>query len=170
MWKKILSVAWRKTSNRPTGCVNSTPTNSARTELHSMITFHHANTRGSRAAWLKIAHLCVAKQLSSTCHVSFLAAPDTDHKHKFSFTYFSYLSDDLTDTHKTFGTRCIFLCDGPRQSGGSTQISSYTNRQTDKQTNRQTHKRKHWDNITICWCAVLGKLLTETSLQVGTGE
>ena len=27
--------------------VNSTPTNTARTELHSMITFHHANTRGS---------------------------------------------------------------------------------------------------------------------------
>ena len=38
-------------------------------------------------AWLKIAHLCVPKQLSSTCHVSFLAAPDTDHKHKFSLTY-----------------------------------------------------------------------------------
>ena len=30
--------------------VNSTPTITARTELHSMITFHHANTRGSRAA------------------------------------------------------------------------------------------------------------------------
>ena len=42
-----VSVAWRKTFSQPTGCVNSTPTNTPRTELHSMITFHHANTRGS---------------------------------------------------------------------------------------------------------------------------
>ena len=33
--------------------VNSTPTNTARAELHSMITFHHANTRGTRAAKLR---------------------------------------------------------------------------------------------------------------------
>ena len=64
-----VSVAWRKTSRQPTGSLNSTPTNTARTELHSMITFHHANTRGSRAGRLRIAHLCVAKHLSSTCHV-----------------------------------------------------------------------------------------------------
>ena len=53
--------------------VNRTPTNTARTELHSMITFHHANTHGSRAGRLRIAHPSVLKQLSSTCHVSFLA-------------------------------------------------------------------------------------------------
>ena len=81
----------------------STPTNTARTELHSMITFHHANTRGSRAGRLRIAHLCVRKKLSSTCDVSFLAASGTDHKHKFSLS-----------------------CEVPRQSGGSTQISSLT--------------------------------------------
>ena len=34
--------------------VNNAPTNTARTELHSMITFHHANTRGSRCGRLKI--------------------------------------------------------------------------------------------------------------------
>ena len=79
---------------QPTGGgVNSTPTNTTRTELHSMITFHHANTRGSRAAKLRIAHLCVAKQLSSACHVSFLSP------------YLSQLSDDLINTHKTFGSR-----------------------------------------------------------------
>ena len=39
--------------------VNSALTNTARTELHSMITFHHANTRGSRAARLGLAHFCV---------------------------------------------------------------------------------------------------------------
>ena len=45
---------------------------------------------------------CVQIKLSSTCHVSFLAAPDTDHKNKFSLTdliYFSFLSDSLTNTH-----------------------------------------------------------------------
>ena len=74
--------------------------------LESLTTFHHANTRGSRSGRLRIAYLCVLKQLSSTCHVSFL--PDTDHKHKFSLTYLTYLSGNLTNTHKTFGTRSIF--------------------------------------------------------------
>ena len=50
--------------------VNSTPTNTARTELHSMITFHHANTRGSRAGRLRIAHLCVPETI--VIHVSCL--------------------------------------------------------------------------------------------------
>ena len=59
-------------------------------------------------AWLKIAHLCVSKKLSSTCHVSFLAAPDTYHKHKFSLTCLTYLSDVLSLTPKSFGARSIF--------------------------------------------------------------
>ena len=80
-------------------------TNTARTELHCMITYHHANTRVSRAERLRITHLCVLKLVSSTCHVTFLAAPDTDHMHKFSLPYLTYLSDNLTNTHKTFGTR-----------------------------------------------------------------
>ena len=62
--------------------VNRTHTRTACTHAHSvsqhilnrLTTFHHANTRGSRAGRLGIAHLCVPKQLSSTCHVSFLAA------------------------------------------------------------------------------------------------
>ena len=44
-------------------CVNRTPTTTARTELHSMITFHHANTRGSRAGRLRNAHLCVPETI-----------------------------------------------------------------------------------------------------------
>ena len=91
--------------------VNSTPTNTAHTELHSMITFHHANTRGSRAGRPRIAHLCVIKQLSSTCHVSFLAAPDTDDKHKVSLTHFihfSCLSDCLTFTKKPCDSQPLF--------------------------------------------------------------
>ena len=57
--------------------VNSTPTNTARTELHSMITFHHANTRGSRAGRLRIAHICVPK--TSVIHVSCLVRCRTWH-------------------------------------------------------------------------------------------
>ena len=56
-----------KTSSQPTESVNSTPTNTARTELHSMITCHHANTHGSRST---IAHLCVSKTI--VIHVSCL--------------------------------------------------------------------------------------------------
>ena len=58
---------WRKTSSQPTGGVNSTPTNTARTELHSIIIFHHGNTRGSR---LRIAHLRVLETIA--IHVSCL--------------------------------------------------------------------------------------------------
>ena len=57
--------------------VNSTPTNTARTELHSMITIHNANTRGSRAAKLRIADLCVPK--TSVIHVSRLIPCRTWH-------------------------------------------------------------------------------------------
>ena len=71
------TVAWRKTSSQPTRCVNSTPTNTARTELHGMITFHHANTRGSRAARLRIAHLCVLRTI--VIHVSCLVPCRTWH-------------------------------------------------------------------------------------------
>ena len=58
-----------------------------------MITFPHANH-----AWLKswkaqeCSSLCPQKPVSSTCHVSFLAAPDNDHKHKLSLTHLIYFS------------------------------------------------------------------------------
>ena len=42
-----------------------------------MITFHHANTRRSRVAQGSGLHIFASlKQLSSTCHVSYLAAPE----------------------------------------------------------------------------------------------
>ena len=65
-----VSGAWRKTSSLPTGSVNNTPTNTARAELHRTITFHHANTRGSRAGRLWIAHLCIPETIVT--HVSCL--------------------------------------------------------------------------------------------------
>ena len=61
----------------PLPSVNSTPTNTARTELHSIITFHHANTRGSRAGRPRIAHLCVIKSI--VIHVSCLIPCRTCH-------------------------------------------------------------------------------------------
>ena len=84
--------------------MNRTPTQTACTDAHSvsqyvlnrLTPFHHANARGSRAGRLRVAHLCVLKQLSSTCHVSYFAAPDSDHK--FSITYLTYLSGNLTNT------------------------------------------------------------------------
>ena len=101
-----VSVAWRKNSSQPTGGVISTPTNTARTELHSMITFHHANTRGSRAAKLRIVHLCVPKTID--IQVSCLVL--CDHKHKFSLTHFihlSNLSDGVSFTNKPYDSRPI---------------------------------------------------------------
>ena len=91
------------------------------------------------------------KQLSSTCHVLFLAAPDTDHKHKFyltHFIHFSCLSDGLSFTNKPDDYRPIYTCDVPRQSGGSTQIPSltfsYAMALMDKIQDGTT-KRKGWD-------------------------
>ena len=76
------------------------------------------------------SHIFVSlKQLSPTCHVSLLAAPGTDHKHKFSLTHFihfSYFSTGLTLTNKPYDSQPIKSCDVPRQSGGSTQIPSLT--------------------------------------------
>ena len=93
------------------GRVNRTPTQTACTDAHSvsqhilkrMITFHHANTRDSRLRIFVFQNSC-----QSTCHVSFFAAPDTDHKHKFFLTYLTYLSDVLSLTPKSFGARSIF--------------------------------------------------------------
>ena len=68
--------------------------------LHSRFTFHHVNARGSRAEWLK--PWCAQNSLSSTCYVSFLAAPNTDHQHMFSVTYLSNFSVVLSFTLKPF--------------------------------------------------------------------
>ena len=89
------------TSSQPTGGVNSAPTNTTRTELHSMITFHHANTRGSRAGRLRTAHLLCPW---NTCHPRVMS-------HSLPLThliYFSFLSDSLTNTHKIYGPRPTF--------------------------------------------------------------
>ena len=89
--------------------VNSTPTNTARTELHSMITFHHANTRGSRAAKLRIAHHCVLKH---NCHprvmfhsLQHLTLTTSTSSLSPVSSISPTFSDSLTDTHKIYGSR-----------------------------------------------------------------
>ena len=74
---RTVSVDWRKNNRQSTGSVNSTPTNTAHVELHSMITLNHPNTRGSRAGRLRIAHLCVPQTVA--IHVSCLIPCRTWH-------------------------------------------------------------------------------------------
>ena len=96
-----VSVAWRKTSRQPTGGMNSTPTNTGRTELHSMIAFS-----SREHAWLKS---WTAQDCTSLC-------PETIVIHESmsrslprltlstgtsSLTYLTYFSNDLSNPHKT---------------------------------------------------------------------
>ena len=55
-----VSVAWRKTSSQPTGSVNSTPTNTARTELPAQ----HDHMSPREHDWLKS---CKAQDCTSLC-------------------------------------------------------------------------------------------------------
>ena len=108
-----------------TPSVKSTPTNTARTELRSIITYHHANTRGSRAGRVMTAHLCVLEIIFHP-RVMSRSLP-----HLTLTTWTSSLSP-LSATSLSFRqshTRPVVLdpflpCDVPRQGGGSTQIPS----------------------------------------------
>ena len=70
--------------------------------LNSMTTFHQANTRGSRAHSSGLHALVSQSNCNPTCHVSFLAALDTDYQHKFSLTYLTCLSVVLSLTPEIF--------------------------------------------------------------------
>ena len=80
----------------------------------STYTAQYDNVSSREHAWLKsltdqdCTHWCPKKIPSSTCHVSFLAAPDTDHQHKFSLTCLTYLPVVLSLTVKSFGARSIY--------------------------------------------------------------
>ena len=87
--------------------------------VQSCTAWSHVITRTS-VAQAQGLHIFVSpKQLSSTCHVSSFAAPDTDHQHKFSLTHvihFSYLSDCLTFAHRPCDSRPIYIrYDVPRR-------------------------------------------------------
>ena len=105
------------------------PQNTARTELHSMITFHLANTRGSRAAMLGSAHLCVPKLI--VIHVSCLTPCRTWHWPPAQVLSQPFHLPLLSFRQSHQHTRSMVLdpylpCDVPRQSGGSTQIPIIT--------------------------------------------
>ena len=53
------------------------------------------------------------KQLSSTCHVSFFAAPDTDHKHKFSLTNLTCLPVVLSLMESNYSGRLSYVSSQP---------------------------------------------------------
>ena len=59
-------------------------------------------------AWLKIASLGVQNMLSPSRHVSFFAAPDTDHQHKLFLTNFSNLTVILSYTPKPVDSRSMY--------------------------------------------------------------
>ena len=103
-------------------CVNSTPTYTARTKLHSMITFHNANKRGSRAGRLRIAHLCVLKRVMSHSLPHMTLTTSTSSLWRTS-PFFPTISPTHTrpSVHEPDLPREV-----PRQSGGSTQIPSLT--------------------------------------------
>ena len=71
-------------------------------------------------------HWCLQNSLSSTRHVSFLAAPDTDHQHKFSLTCLIYLPAFSPLQSCPFVLDPHVPCDDSRRSGGSTEIPSPT--------------------------------------------
>ena len=129
-----------------------------------MITFHHANTRGSRVGRFRIAHLCVLKTI--VIHVSCLfLCPDTDHKLSPTSPSFPTISP----THTRPSVRDPYLpCDVPHQSGGSTQIPSLTEgkaeverlseeakqeeskswkREVEREGERVEIKRRCWDRV-----------------------
>ena len=124
---QMVAPEWKLTKKVTAVNVNSTPTNTARTELHSMITFHHANTRGSRAGRLRIAHLCVPQNM---CHprVMFHSLPHlTLATSTSSLSPASPIFPTISPTHTRPSVHDEYLpCDVPRQSGGSTQIPSPT--------------------------------------------
>ena len=151
-----VSVAWRKTSSQPTGVWT---VHSQIQHVQSCTAWSHFITRTRVAQELQSSglHIFVSlKQLSSTCHVSFFAAPDTDHQHKFSLTHFihfSYLSDGRTFAHKTYDSRPLYTpCDIPRQRGGSAQIPSRTDTGGRNSQNPKLKKKRMTKRIrTIRW-------------------
>ena len=104
--------------------MNGTPTNTARTELHSVITFHHANTLKS----------CKAQDCTSVCHQNNCRPRVMSHSlpHLTLTTSTSSLSPISSTSHicptvspshtSPMILNPYILCDVPRQSARSTQI------------------------------------------------
>ena len=92
------------------GSVNSTPTNTARTELHTAWSHFITRTRvaDDLEDWLHIfvsLNNCHPRVMShSLLHLTLTTSTSSLTR----FVNFSYLSDSLTNTHKIYGPRTIF--------------------------------------------------------------
>ena len=121
------------------------------------------------------------KQLSSTCHVSFFAAPDTDHKHKFSLTHFIhffYLYDGLTFAHKPYDSRpfCTQRCSTAEWRINTNPVSDRkrTKAQVEVKTSSEALQKKHgqpirmlpedWTSVMVKFKSKYGKNLQEEEL------
>ena len=118
--------------------VNITLTNTARTELHSVITFHHANTRGSSCKAQDCTSLCPWNK----CHPR-VVSHSLPHWHwpraqvlSPIFHPLPSLPDSLTSTNKTLNSRPIFAL---RCSTAEWRIN----------TNPIFHRKKH--NMRLVW-------------------
>ena len=103
--------------------------------IHKYSTYRvaqHDHISSRKHAWLKswrlrIAHLCVITQLSSTCHVSFSLPHLTLSTSTSSLSPTSPIFPTVSPTRTRLLVHDEYLpCDVPRQSVGSTQIPSLT--------------------------------------------
>ena len=110
-------------------CMNRTPTQTACTDAHSvsqhilnsMITFHHANTRGSRL------HIFVSQSSGHPPVMSRSLPHLTLTTSTSSLSPTSPIFPTFSPSHPNPLTHDPYLpCEDPRQSGGSTQIPSLT--------------------------------------------
>ena len=80
------------------GHVNRTPTHTTCTDVSAHHTAPSDHFSSREHARLNVKDFCAKNSLSSTRHVSFLAAPDTDHQHKFSHSPLPHCSHPLLHT------------------------------------------------------------------------
>ena len=108
--------------------VNRTPTHTACTDartgfqhitLHSLITFHHANTRGSRLRFCASKTFCHPRVMSrSLSHLTLTTSTS-------SLSPTSPILQSFSPTHTSLLTHDPYIhCDGSRGRGGSSQIPS----------------------------------------------
>ena len=146
--------------------MNSTPTNTARTELHSMITLHHANTRGSRAGRLSQDCTSLCPQYDCRrCVMSHSLPHLTLTTSTSSLSLASPIFQTVSPTHARSLVDDPYLpCDVPRQGGGSTQIPSLTGCEPKpiefKNMRLKRSSLKNWSPEKLSLTGILGQIRT----------
>ena len=146
-----ISVAWRITSSQPMEDVNryTQKCSTCRAAQHDRISSReHARVKHCKD---QDCTSVLLKQVSSTCHVPFLAAPNTDHKHKFSLTQFSstflFRSDSPTNTHKIFGTVHTY----PAMFHGRVEDQHKTHLSQDQDNTAGPGAPARWQTCNVSW-------------------